>query len=190
VKHGIPNLRGSALRKTIGGGFRKAAASPWTRQVRRRESFRVVHFSIQPNHLHLIIEAENREVLSRGMQGLAAGLARRINRALGRRGAVFAERYHAHELRGPEEVRRSIVYVLKNYAKHRVTRDDRDTEPVKGIDPCSSARWFDGWAEACPRPPSAAPVADARTWLLRVGWNLRGGGKIGRNEVPAGCEEP
>jgi hypothetical protein len=146
-----------------------------------------VHFSIQPNHLHLIVEANDKGALARGMQGLAAGLARRVNRKLGRRGAVFAGRYHAHELRSPREVRNSIVYVLKNCEKHPVAFPDLGTAPADGIDPCSSARWFAGWADRCAPPDTPPPVAASRTWLLSVGWRVRGGGPISRNEAPAGC---
>jgi REP element-mobilizing transposase RayT len=56
--------------------------------------FRVVHFSIQNTHIHLIVEAGNRERLSRGITGLAVRLARRLNQ-----GSVFFDRYHARPLR-------------------------------------------------------------------------------------------
>jgi REP element-mobilizing transposase RayT len=78
VRDDLPNLRGFLLAGAIGAHSRHAASSPWARQARRRDTFRVVHFSIQPNHLHLIVEAENRTALARGVQGLKAGMARRL----------------------------------------------------------------------------------------------------------------
>jgi REP element-mobilizing transposase RayT len=184
VRDDLPNLRGFWLAAVIGEHMRRAASSPWTRQARRRDSFRVVHFSIQPNHLHLIVEAESRVALARGIQGLKAGMARRLNLHLGRHGAVFADRYHAHQLRGPREVRNGIVYVLKNYAKHPVAHPEPGTEPHQGIDPCSSARWFAGWADGRAAESTTPPVAAARTWLLGTGWRTRGGGPIDRREAP------
>jgi REP element-mobilizing transposase RayT len=184
VREDLPNLRGFWLAAVIGEHMRRAATSPWTRQARRRESFRVVHFSIQPNHLHVIVEAASRTALARGVQGLKAGMARRLNGQLGRQGAVFADRYHAHQLRGPREVRNCIVYVLKNYAKHPVASPEPGTEPWRGIDPCSSARWFTGWADGHAAEASTPPVASPRTWLLGDGWRLRGGGTIDRREAP------
>src|SRR6266545_2170261 len=71
VRRGIPNLRGHKLAGAVGAGLRHAAQGTWARQVKRRRTFRVVHFSIQPNHLHLIVEATSKGALSRGMQGLA-----------------------------------------------------------------------------------------------------------------------
>ena len=184
VRRGIPNLRGLKLAKTITAGLRKAAQSGQARPAARRRTFRVVHYSIQPNHLHLIVEATSKTALARGMQGLASGLARRVNRKLHRRGALFGDRYHAHALASPTEVRNAVVYVLKNYEKHPDPIPDRGTEATRGIDPCSSARWFSGWAESTEPTELASPVAAPRTWLLRTGWKRAG--LVARHERPSG----
>ena len=47
--------------------------------------FRIIQFSAQTDHLHLIIEADDRTRLSSGLRGLAIRVARAVNRALGRR---------------------------------------------------------------------------------------------------------
>jgi REP element-mobilizing transposase RayT len=184
VRKGIPSLRGFKLVRAIGTGLRLAATADGPRQLARRKTFRVIHFSIQPNHLHLIVEATSKTALARGMQGLASGLARRVNGKLHRRGSLFSDRYHAHALANPAEVRNAIVYVLKNYEKHPVAVPDRRTEPRDGIDPCSSARWFSGWAQPAAPPGDSPPVAAPHTWLLRVGWKRRTG-LIRRSERPA-----
>jgi len=138
-------------------------------------NFRILEFSIQDNHVHLIAEAEHRRALSAGVRGLAIRLARAVNRALGRRGQVWSDRYHARALTTPRAVRHALVYVLMNFRKH--------LKHVTGIDPCSSAPWFAGW-----RVPHAAagigppPVAMARSWLARVGWRRQG--LIGFDERP------
>src|SRR5688572_9972229 len=81
--------------------------------------FRIIHFSIQGNHIHLIAEADDQVALSRGMQGLAIRIARGVNQALSRkRGKVFGDRYHEHVLKTPSEVRAAIHYVIHNYRKH------------------------------------------------------------------------
>jgi REP element-mobilizing transposase RayT len=183
VKRHLPSLRGHKLAKAITGGLRIAAMSSAARRKERRRTFRVVHYSIQPDHLHLIVEATSKTALARGMQGLASGLARRVNRKLGRRGSLFADRYHAHAMSSPAEVRNAIVYVLKNYEKHADGIPDLGTVPVRGVDPCSSAGWFDGWAESMARSDRPPPVAVPQTWLLRVGWRRHG--LIRGNERPA-----
>src|SRR5438105_4593367 len=86
VVPGVGYLRSQGRAKEIATALREAAV---------RFGARIVHYSIQGNHLHLIVEAESRAALSRAMQGLSIRLARRLNRRAGRRGAVFADRYHA-----------------------------------------------------------------------------------------------
>ncbi len=186
VARRVPNLRGHKLAAVIGKGLRHAAQANFARQKARRRTFRVVHFSIQPNHLHLIVEATSKTALARGMQGLASGLARRVNNRLGRRGSLFADRYHGHALARPTEVRNAIVYVIKNFEKHPVAIPDRTPEPREGIDPCSSARWFSGWAIPPPPPIDPSPVAEPHTWLLRAGWKRRG--LVQRDERPVAAE--
>jgi REP element-mobilizing transposase RayT len=184
ARRGVPNLRGLGVAKTITESLRRAAQSNDAGPSARRETFRVAHYSIQPNHIHLIVEATNKVALARGMQGLASILARRVNRKLRRRGPLFGDRYHAHTLATPTEVRHAIVYVLKNYEKHPEPIPDRGTEPVNGIDPCSSARWFGGWAEPAEPTAKAPPVVLPRTWLLHSGWK-RAGRLLARHERPA-----
>jgi putative transposase len=137
-----------------------------------RDDFRVVHFSVQRDHVHLITEADDERSLSRGMRGLAIRCALAVNRAVGRKGRVWGDRYHASALRTPRMVRNALVYVLANARKHGRIRG--------GIDPCSSARWFDGYSAPPPNTSllsaeiSPRPTRASRTWLLRVGWRRHG----------------
>ena len=130
--------------------------------------FRIIHYSIQNDHIHLIIEADDGALLSSGMRGLAIRLARAINRALGRRGAVWDGRYHARALTTPRAVRHALVYVLMNFKKHGTA--------VGEIDPCSSAAGFDAWARgpAAPSPRGPSPVVRPQSWLAAVGWRRHG----------------
>jgi REP element-mobilizing transposase RayT len=131
------------------------------------EAFRVVEFSIQNNHAHFIIEAHDKDVLSRGLRGLAIRLARAINRALEIRGPVWGDRYHARDLKTPRAVRNAIVYVLMNAKKH-------GARLPSGIDAFSSAPWFEGFAERLVPSTDVAPVRSPRTWLASTGWRRRG----------------
>jgi REP element-mobilizing transposase RayT len=139
-----------------------------------KPDFRVVHFSVQRDHLHLVVEADDRRALGRGMQGLAVRIAQRLNRRLGRRGTVFADRYHARVLSTPTEVRFAILYVVNN-ARHHAAQENA-TYPRGWIDPCSSAMELDGWIRTvhpeagwlgrCTSPP--------RSWIVREGWKRAG----------------
>jgi putative transposase len=101
-----------------------------------RFGFRLVHYSVQGNHLHLLVEANDERALSRGMNGLGVRVAKGLNRVMGRHGGVLAERYHAHILRTPTEARRARVYLLQNAQQHygRAGRDPY-TSTVAVIEP-------------------------------------------------------
>ena len=127
--------------------------------------FRVLHYSVQADHLHLLAKADGPTEFERGVRGLAIRVAKAVNRVLGRVGRVWADRYHARMLRTPRETRNALVYVLNNFRKH--------LKGARGLDHCSSARWFDGWRNATGRV-EASPLPRASTWLARVGWRRHG----------------
>jgi REP element-mobilizing transposase RayT len=159
VKAGMPSLRGLLEFAALRGAMRAGC---------ERDGFRLVHFSVQSNHVHLIVEGDSRPTLARGLQGLSIRMARALNRLWRRVGNVFADRYHDRILRSPREVWNALRYVLCNARKHGAwTSRTRH-------DPFSSAPWFDGWRGAPTKPEEPSPTARARTWLLRTGWHFHG----------------
>jgi len=183
LRAGLPSLRHGrefvALRRAM-----EAASA--------RAEFRVVHHSIQSNHLHLIVEAADRPALSMGLRALLVRIARALNRLWRRAGSIFADRFHERALKTPTEVRNSLVYVLQNARKHGIH--------ASGPDPYSSGPWFDGWSggarfrAALERQRATievtarrlwtritggerarfVPGPNAGTWLLRIGWQRMG----------------
>ncbi len=170
AREGLPSFRSDRL---LFEAMRRSIASS------EKDDFRVVHFSVQSNHLHFIVEAEDGRALSRGMQGLSIRMVHAAHRALGHGGSVFSDRYHAHYLKTPRETRAALLYVLQNWAKHG---------PGGDYDPRSSAIWFDGWSKP-PEVEEERLVATPRTWLVRVGWRrhglLRPGERPGAGPRPA-----
>jgi REP-associated tyrosine transposase len=104
---------------------------------RDRFGFRLVHFSVQGNHLHLVVEADDEKALARGMQGLGVRIAKALNRVMGRKGAVFADHYHSRILRSPTEVANALAYVLMNFLHHFPDEAARSAQDMR--DPFSSA---------------------------------------------------
>jgi REP element-mobilizing transposase RayT len=162
---GLPSLRARPAFEAALVALRRA----------RRPAFRVIHYSIQIDHVHLIVEADSSQALSRGVQGLAGRCARAVNRAWARRGSVWAHRYHARALRNPTEVRRALIYVLLNFRKHLCAGP--------AVDPRSSGPWFDGWSDRPASPLAPAHLSRPRTWLASSGWR-RAGGLIDLDEMP------
>jgi REP-associated tyrosine transposase len=149
----------------------------------RREDFRIVHMSIQSNHLHLIVEADHKDALSRGIQGFSISAAKRVNAAIAERtgvrrtGRVVADRFHARPLTSPRAVRHALAYVLNNYRRHG--EDRVGVARTWKADPFSSGPLFFGWKELEDSPflwplrPTYQPliVFRPRTWLLARGWS-------------------
>ena len=160
-----------------------------------RERFRIVHISIQSNHVHLLAEAANSQALARGMQGFQISAARHINTALGvdryrrRRGRVFTDRYHVEVITSPTRARRALSYVLNNWRKHR--EDQRGLASTWLVDPFSSGISFPDWQELddkawmWPIRETYDPLMVRRpqSWLLRQGWRLCG--PISARDVPS-----
>src|SRR5512140_1124553 len=191
VAPGIPSLRSRELYLAI----RDATIT-----VAKLDDFRIVHLSIQATHLHLIVEAQHRTALSRGMQAFQISAAKQVNRVLGeragerRRGTVFSDRYHARILPSPRQVRNCVAYVLNNWRHHGEDRGRRSRTWL--VDPFSSGVAFDGWKERAIEDGLAYKLFDVRStykalvvwlprsWLLRVGWRRHGA--ISLFEVPGG----
>ena len=192
VSPGLPSLR----RPGEAGSIRAAFS-----QSNESARIRVVHHSIQSNHLHLIVEATDRRALTRGVQGLLVRIARALNRFWNRCGRVFGDRFHERELRNPRQVRNALVYVLQNLRKHGIS--------MQGPDPFSSGPAFDGWLTCVVRAPGperrspsragggaswSVPMAmskaergaavEPKTWLLDVGWRRHGLIDLGEGPVP------
>jgi REP element-mobilizing transposase RayT len=83
-----------------------------------KDGFRICQFSIQRDHMHVMTEAESNQALSRGVQGWEIRVARRVNARLGRKGKVFADRFHAVPVRSPRQLRNTLCYVLNNGHRH------------------------------------------------------------------------
>jgi REP element-mobilizing transposase RayT len=174
LQAGRANLRAPATYAVIRGALADGCDRP---------GFRLVQFSVQTNHLHLMVEADGNVALARGMQGLAIRTAKRLNRLFRTCGRVFADRYHAHVLRAPREARHALAYILCNANKHGTLLAAnapalwRDAAQ-HGFDPCSSAPYFDGWRAGVRTPPVVAgrapPVVRARSWVLKMGWRRCG----------------
>ena len=182
---------GNLRRRCVYQAIREA-----TLTTARREDFRIVHLSIQRNHVHLLVEAKHKTALASGMQGFQISAAKHLNAAISkgkpgprRRGTVFPDRYYAEIITSPRQARHALSYVLSNFRKHQ---EDR-VAPMSGwtIDWFSSAAMFPDWAEYGDEaflwrgPPTYDPliVYQPKTWLLRVGWKKSG--SISCREIPS-----
>jgi hypothetical protein len=159
---------------------------------REEKQFRIVQFSVQWDHVHLVVEATDKRALSSGISSVAIRIARNVNALVRRRGRLWADRWHGRELTSPRQVRNAFVYVLANFRKHA------KAALRAGVDAFSSALCFDGWrASHGTTVPRAGPpfhramaryvvVSEAKTWLGGAGW--RRVGLLGFGEAPRSLE--
>jgi REP element-mobilizing transposase RayT len=150
--------------------------------------YRIVHVSIQNNHIHLIVEAANKRALQRGMQRFTIRAARALQVAFGwgRGVKVFPWRYHARPITTPRQARNTLAYVLNNWRRHREDVTNGPRAMKAGIDPYASGLSFDGWIGAprfkIPDDFVPLPTSPPQTWLLQRGWRRHG--LIDRYERP------
>jgi REP element-mobilizing transposase RayT len=183
---------GNLRRRSVYQAVRQA-----TLTIARRESFRIVHLSIQRTHVHLLVEAKDKAALASGLQGFQSSAAKHLNRELSkgrpgprRRGPVFPDRYHAEIITSPRQARHALKYVLLNWRRH----GEDQAAPMRDwkIDWFSSAVTFPDWTEygddgllwRWPSTYEPLQVFRPTTWLLREGWKKHGP-TISCREVPS-----
>jgi REP element-mobilizing transposase RayT len=149
----------------------------------RGRHFRIVHYSVEGNHIHFIVEASSRAEMTCGMRRVNIRIGRRVNTALGReKGQVIADRYDERHLTSPRQARHGLAYVVNNHRHHLAERGH--TQPPRfWIDPFSSAAHFHYRGRRGRPPDDEDPVAAPQSWLLRVGWQRSG--SIPTDFIPA-----
>ncbi len=122
-----------------------------------RADFRIVRLAIRSSRLELVVEADDKIALARGMQGFQVAAARALNAARRRRGTVFPDRYRPTILRTRHAVRATLsalppghwapasafTWLLRTARSRSVTK--RSSHPggrhsQKGWQPLHSAR--------------------------------------------------
>jgi REP element-mobilizing transposase RayT len=189
---------GSLRKRFMYSALREATIAVAMRELNEKENgaFRIVHISIQRDHVHLIVEADNKTALSRGMQSFQISAAKHINRAFSvkcglserRRGSVFPDRFHQEIITTRKQARHTLAYVLNNWRKHR--EDRGELARAWNVDPFSTGALFGGWKALEGQPlrwslrETYQPlvVYFPKTWLLYEGWRMYG--LIGFDEVP------
>jgi len=173
ARSGLPSFRQQLIHMLIAAIIRKQRSRSYA------ADFRILHFSIQRNHLHLIVEADTERAAGRysplraGISGLEISFARRLNALLGQSGPVWADRYHRHDLRTPRESWNGHAYLFHNH-RHHGTDDTADSP----LDPHASGWMFDGWDGPTPALDEDErwmwPVCAARSWLASRGVLVHG----------------
>lgn len=92
----------------------------------RLQRLKVLHYTLEYNHVHLLVEATNNQILHKGMQAFGITFSKWINRLKLRKGTVYKHRYHFHALRSTRERKNALNYIFTNGVKHGRTRSRID----------------------------------------------------------------
>ncbi len=117
LKKGIvESLRNKVLYKV----FKRAVCKA------RIKGLAIVHFSIQKDHIHFLIEAKSNQEISKGMQSLMLSMSKAISFLTNKTQGIFKDRYHLSLLTNPTLIKNALYYVLRNGQKHQVSRYPHD----------------------------------------------------------------
>ena len=165
LNKGIPSLRRQELLRL----FQKCAGRA------KRYGLHVVHYALESNHIHLIVEARDNRALRSGMVSLFGSFARALNERVQRVGKVYSDRYHLNVITNPSQMKHTLRYVLLNHCKH--------TKWLEHMDPFSSARFFPHWKNLIELNEvvawdlrnlsenyASAGLSPPRSWLAAQGW--------------------
>jgi hypothetical protein len=111
----IKLIRADVQNKSILKGLRHAILRA------RLQGLRIIHYSLEHDHVHLYAEASDNKTLAKGMKALGGSLVKKIHRHLGTSGSFYKTRYHLRILRSAMEVKHVLNYILKNGIKHKRT---------------------------------------------------------------------
>lgn len=88
----------------------------------RRMGLKVIHYSLEYDHVHLLIEADNNVILGKGMQSLGVTLSKAINRTKRIKGRVYKHRYHFRKINSARELKNVMFYIFNNGVKHGASK--------------------------------------------------------------------
>lgn len=146
----------------------------------KAKGLRVLHYSIEGNHVHLLVECADNKALASGMNSFGTSFAKAVRKERGGKGKVFAGRYHLGVQKNPAQMKNTLAYVLLNQAKHEnlIPYNDR----------FSSSQHFNEWKALLGRNigpiledwrPNKNPLPDhlstPKSWLASKGWKIKGG---------------
>ena len=89
-------------------------------ELRKEYSITIIAYCIMDNHMHMLLEAEKIEDLSKYMHKLNTKYGKYYNRVHKRVGYVFRDRYKSEGIYGEEQLYNCINYIYNNPVKAKI----------------------------------------------------------------------
>jgi REP element-mobilizing transposase RayT len=103
------NLKNKSILKALQQSIKKA----------RLLGLKVIQYTLEYDHVHLLVESSDKISLGKGMQSLGISFSKKINKIKKQNGKVFKTRYHFRKLSTPREIKNVLNYILGNGVKHK-----------------------------------------------------------------------
>lgn len=92
----------------------------------RLKGLKVVHYTLEYNHVHLLVESVDNKILHKGMQAFGITITKAINKIKRTKGAVYKNRYHLRLINSPRQLKNVLHYIFTNGVKHKRTSSKID----------------------------------------------------------------
>jgi len=88
--------------------------------LRKREKFFLLGFTIMPEHFHLIVTPRGNIVVSWIMQEIKKGSARLINIRGSRKGKIWMDEFYDYVIRNEDDLIKHLNYIYNNAVKRKL----------------------------------------------------------------------
>jgi REP element-mobilizing transposase RayT len=88
----------------------------------RKMGLRVIHYSLEYDHVHLLVEAADNFILGKGMQAFGITFSKALNRLRKIKGTVYKHRYHFRKIVGARQLKNVLNYIFSNGLKHKTSK--------------------------------------------------------------------
>jgi REP element-mobilizing transposase RayT len=116
VKENKADIQNKRILKTLHYAIRRA----------RLKGLKIVHYTLEYNHVHLLVESVDNKILHKGMQAFGITIAKAINKIKRTKGAVYKNRYHLRVIDSPRQLKNVLHYIFSNGVKHKRTKSQID----------------------------------------------------------------
>ncbi len=130
-----------------------------------RRYFHILHYSLQWNHIHLIIEAADNKALFSGMRSFTNTFVKVMGK-----GSIQKERYHLHPLKSMKETKNAFRYVIFNEVHHSKKTSMRADlfSSLHQLNIREMSRQFRVEIKAC-KPEKIIQLDQPASWLAKQG---------------------
>ena len=89
----------------------------WLFEAKKRFGLRVLNYAVTSNHIHLLVQDTEPDVIPHSLQLIAGRTGQEYNIRKSRQGAFWEDRYHATAIEGNEHLIRCLVYLDLNMVR-------------------------------------------------------------------------